>query len=62
MVLFAGHFSQHRDRGLELAGAQPLQLAHRDQRMPVHGVDMVEVVQHAGVKVAELRDQRAQHA
>ncbi len=61
-VELARDFGQQRVGLLELAGAQLFQLAHRDQRMPVDRIDMVEVVQHARVEVAELRDDRAEHA
>ena len=47
---------------LEFAGAQLLELAHRDQRMTIDGIDVVEVVQHARVEIAELGNDRAEHA
>ena len=58
----ARDLGQQRIAVLELARAQPLELAHRGQRMPVDGIDVVEVVQHARVEIAELRNHRAQHA
>ena len=50
----ARDFGQQRIAVLELARAQPFELAHRGQRMPVDRVDVVEVVQHARVQIAKL--------
>ena len=62
LVEFAHDLGEQGSGILELAGAQAFELAHRNQRMPVNGVDMVEVVQNARVEVAELGDYRAEHA
>ena len=62
MRQLARDLGEQRGGVLELARAQAFELAHRNQRMPVDGVDMVEVVQNAGVEVAKLRDDRAEHA
>ena len=47
---------------LEFSSAQTFELAHGDQRMTVNCIDVVEVVQHARVEVAELGNYRAEHA
>ena len=62
MIEFARDLGQQRCGLLELARAQPFELAHRDQRMPIDGIDVVEVVQHARVEISELGNDRAEHA
>ena len=62
LVEFAHDLGEQGSGILELARAQAFEFAHRNQRMPVNGVDMVEVVQNARVEVAELGDYRAEHA
>src|SRR5882757_159738 len=61
-IELARNFGEQRSRILELATTQAFELANRDQRMPIDGIDMVEVVQHARVQIPELRNYRAEHA
>ena len=62
MRQLARNFGEQGRWILELARAQAFELAHRHQRMPIDGIDVVEVVQNARVEIAELGDNRAEHA
>src|SRR5216683_7810757 len=61
-IELARNLGEQRSRILELTTTQAFELADRDQRMPIDGIDMVEVVQHARVQIPELRNYRAEHA
>src|SRR5260370_41031231 len=61
-IELARNFGEQRRRILELATAQPLELAHRDQRMRIDRIDVVEVVQDARVEISELGNYRAENA
>src|SRR5260370_40573626 len=61
-IELARDFGEQGSRILELATAQALELAHRDQRMPIDSIDVVEVVQDARVEISELGNYRAEHA
>ena len=55
----AHHLGEQRQRVRELALAQPLELAHADERVLVDGVDVERVVGDQALEVRELRERAA---